>query len=217
MYQPAAVHAVGETHDTATRLSREWEWLGLGTIDQRVPFQDSMSVFSDLFPKPVAENPAAMQTFGETHETPLKPLSARGLGLGTIDHRVPFQDSMSVSSCPLLVTEYPAAVHAAAETHETPRRSELGPGLGLGTTDHRVPSQDSIRISFCLLEYPAAVHAVAETHDMPLRVSPLGLRLGTTDQRVPSQDSMSVLWGPLVREAPTAMHAAAETHDTLVR
>jgi len=67
---------------------------------------------------------------------------ALGLGLGTTDQPVPFQDSISVLvALPLVL---PTAVHAVAETHDTPSSSLYAcAGLGRGPrareTDHSHP------------------------------------------------------------------------------
>src|SRR6266516_6826200 len=77
--------------------------------------------------------PTAMHAIAETHDTPESQLPvALGLGLGTTDQLVPFQDSISVAG-PLPVL--PTAVHALAEMHDTPSSSLNVAGLGLGTTD----------------------------------------------------------------------------------
>jgi len=65
--------------------------LGLGMIDQSVPFHDSTRV-------PAEDSPTAVQLTSETHEiafntTPVAPV---GLGLGMIDQWVPFHDSTRV-------------------------------------------------------------------------------------------------------------------------
>ena len=66
MREPTAVQAVPETHDTLARrlpLPR----LGLGTFDQRVPSQDSISVLPRLL---AVREPVAMHAVAETHDTP---------------------------------------------------------------------------------------------------------------------------------------------------
>ena len=70
--------------------------LGLGTTVHLVPFQDSMSVVATGKPK----FPTAVQARADRQETPVRalppPLGCGPLGLGTMDHLVPFQDSTRV-------------------------------------------------------------------------------------------------------------------------
>jgi hypothetical protein len=90
---PTAVQAVAEVQDTPSRLLEMLPALGLGTTDQLVPFQDSISVWYGL--PPVL--PVAVQVVAEVQDTPerVSPVLA-GLGLGTTDQLVPFQDSARV-------------------------------------------------------------------------------------------------------------------------
>jgi hypothetical protein len=99
--------------------------LGLGTIVQLLPFQDSISGCPMLSP------PVAMHIVALVHETPMR---SPALGIGTIDQVVPFQVSIRVPSL-----EFPTAVQLVVLRHETPLRlpeGSLPPTLGLGTTDH---------------------------------------------------------------------------------
>ena len=74
--------------------------LGLGTIDQLVPFQDSISVWSRLLP--LRYEPTAVQELDERQATPPRPLlTVPMLGLGTIDQLVPSKDSIRVWEVPL--------------------------------------------------------------------------------------------------------------------
>ncbi len=62
------MHDVADTHDTPLRPS----WLpslGLGTIDQAVPFHDSMSVLVLFL---VLLGPTAVHDVADTHDTPLR-------------------------------------------------------------------------------------------------------------------------------------------------
>jgi len=101
---PTAVHAAGPVHDTPWReLSgngEPGEGSGLGTMDQVVPFQDSTSVPVNKGPPEVEvlpASPTAVHDAGPVHETALRRLkSLNSLGLGTMDHVDPFQDSTSV-------------------------------------------------------------------------------------------------------------------------
>jgi hypothetical protein len=65
--------------------------VGVGEIDQVVPFQDSASA-------EVSEYPTAMHDVRPVHEMSWRKLlfAPAGFGLGTNDHVVPFQDSTRV-------------------------------------------------------------------------------------------------------------------------
>ena len=146
---------------------------------------------------PPAFMPTAVQAAAVAHDTPSRMLPGPGLGLGTTDHLVPFQDSMRVAGLPEPeLVEPPTAVQAAADRHCT-LASVLcpDPGLGLGTWDQLVPFHDSMRVLLKRLVpcSPTAVHAAADTHDTLVRglLNP-GLGLGTTDHVVPFQDSTRV-------------------------
>ena len=84
---PTAVHAVAEIQDTPPRPKIPIP--GLGTTDQLMPSQDSITV-----PEPL--RPTAVHTVAETQDTPERPLSDAGLGLGRTDQLVPSQDSIRV-------------------------------------------------------------------------------------------------------------------------
>ena len=183
--------------------------LGLGTMDQVVPFHDSARVVTTTRPPPflIRYEPTAVQAVAEVQETLPRPLVAGpGLGLGTMVQVVPFQDSMSVLGWPVLVMYDPTAVQLLAETQETPLRSFVSwrwdAALGLGTTVQVVPFQDSTRVFDAIpapVSLPTAVQSLADTQETSLRLlMDLGLRLGTMDQVVPFQDSMNVLDGPPV-------------------
>jgi hypothetical protein len=95
---------------------------------------------------------------------------ALGLGLGTTDQPVPFQDSISVLvALPLVL---PTAVHAVAETHDTPSSSLYAcAGLGLGTTD---------QIRVCALagsEMPAAAVTLKAATPIPASAARVLARL----------------------------------------
>ena len=123
---------------------------------------------------PLKKYPTAKQLAGLVHVTPKTRLFWLGdvLGLGTIDHTLPFQDSTSVwVLVPLL--KYPTAKQLAGLVHVTPKRalSWLGDVLGLATMDHTLPFQDSM--SVCLLgpleELPTAKQLVGLVHATPWR------------------------------------------------
>src|ERR1043166_576414 len=73
--------------------------------------------------------------------------SAPGLGLGTTDHALPFQCSVSVwlgVNCPL---EYSPAAQTSLPLPVTALRLLVSvPTLGLGTCDHALPFQCSVSV-----------------------------------------------------------------------
>ncbi|MGZ4803536.1 MAG: hypothetical protein ACXV9P_13090 [Acidimicrobiia bacterium] len=89
-----------------------------GTFDHLVPFQDSTSDLVAV--ERVTMKPTARQRVGVTHETAdsVPPLGPAGVGLGVIDHSVPFQCSIRVlvlSGPPL---EFPVAKQSELLVHE---------------------------------------------------------------------------------------------------
>src|SRR5215469_13576152 len=116
-----------------------WECgrFGLGTMAHRVPFQDSIRVLTAFWLG--LKLPTAVQDRAETQDTPLseskEPCGA--LGLGTMVHRVPFQDSMRVLAAAPEAWKFPTAVQDRAETQETALSSleaPAGPAWGVGTS-----------------------------------------------------------------------------------
>jgi len=112
--------------------------------------------------------PTAVQDRAETQDTPLseskEPCGA--LGLGTMVHRVPFQDSAKVSERP----RNPTAVQALGERQDTPSRT-VSDLCGLGTMAHLVPFHDSMRVLAAAPEawkFPTAVQDRAETQETAL-------------------------------------------------
>jgi hypothetical protein len=141
MYEPTAVHAVADRHETPSKEAcMPGAGLGVGWIDQWVPFQCSASgTSSDEF---VAAAPTAVQEVADEHETADRELSpAPGLGVGWIDQRVPFQCSASGTlwAGRLGFGWYPTAVQEAADRHDT-LTSALSVGLGMGWIDQPVPA-----------------------------------------------------------------------------
>ena len=94
----------------------------------------------------VSYSPTAVQPLAEVQSTPLRMLACapEGLGVGWIDHEVPFQSSARLSA-PLA----PTAVHTLAEMHDTPERAVGAPpeGLGVVSMDHELPFHASARVS----------------------------------------------------------------------
>jgi hypothetical protein len=93
---PTATQFVALVHAT---LSRMLSWLGdvfgLGAMDHALPFHDSMRVW--LF-VPLKNSPTATQFVGLVHATLSRTFSWLDdvFGLGTMDHTLPFHDSMRV-------------------------------------------------------------------------------------------------------------------------
>jgi hypothetical protein len=68
-------------------------------------------------------------------------------GLDTIDHTLPFHDSISVRSSELPFRYRPIAMHEVPDTHETSLSSlKPVPLFGLDTIDHTLPFHDSISV-----------------------------------------------------------------------
>jgi hypothetical protein len=164
---------------------------GFGTMNQEEPFHCSMS---DALRGGSSEaTPTAEQKVVETHEIPVRLLSKEALllGLGTIDHAVPFHCSMRVCwATPEL--KVPTAVQSDDETHETPARLLFEESLvfGLGTIDHATPSHRSMSVCCAIpeLKVPTAVQSDGEMHETALRSlawEALVLGLGTMDQERP--------------------------------
>ena len=160
-----------------------------------------------------------MQTLLDVHDTPfssLGPPVPRGLSVGWIAHRDPFQPSASAlgkrTSSPWL----PTATQAFAEAHDTWANVDVGsPRLGVPCIDHLVPCRRSttgtVSSEESMLAAPTAVHAVADEQDTPDSQSPSpnpGLGVRCTDHFVPFQRAAP---------DPTATHAVADAHDTSLR
>src|SRR6516162_11253313 len=92
--------------------------LGVFWIFQVLPFQDSARLTGVL--KLFAAGPAAMQNEGIGQETAASPLAeARGrMGVGWMDHVLPFHRSAKVTCVPELLISNPTASQDAAQ--ETP-------------------------------------------------------------------------------------------------
>src|SRR5205807_662401 len=89
-YEPTAMQSVAETQETPWRtLSPLPVWSGGGTADHWVPFQASARAWSGKERSRV--EPTAVHELAEMQDTPKRLLSpVPTLGLGTIDHAVPF-------------------------------------------------------------------------------------------------------------------------------
>jgi hypothetical protein len=194
----------------------------VATINHFDPFQRSTSVRGGpnwKRPGVDCDEPTAVQLVALAHETSASELKPRGrLGLGTIDHVLPFQRSINVagSSGPPMSLK-PTAKQLVALVHATLLSMLPEPiaGLGLVTIDHFVPFQRSINVLEALpvAAPPTAKQLVGLVQDTPLSSgsgAPLGVGLATNDQTVPSQCSISV--GPPV--VPTAKQSDGMEHET---
>jgi hypothetical protein len=198
-YSPTATQSVELMHDTPARPLPKLPLPAAESIDQTVPFQDSIRLPGG---PPFESVPTAMQLAELVQDTLLRLLASNpGLGLEMDDHVVPFHDSTNVRIFfpGLEPRREPTAWQLIERLHDTPRRSSLPlPGLGLGATDHDVPFQTSIRVWFSgpelLLYHPTAMHSVERVHETPWSSLSelLWSGLAVMDHSVPFQVSISV-------------------------
>ena len=102
---PTAMHLDGLVQETPIKkLGSAPGRLGVFWMFQVLPFQDSARLTGVL--KPFAEVPAARQNAVRGQETAKNPLAEAwaGLGVGWMDHVVPFHRSASVTLMPELLT-----------------------------------------------------------------------------------------------------------------
>jgi hypothetical protein len=95
-YIPTAWQKVVLTHEMACSSLVSVPWLGLETIDQLVPSQDSTRVSSWGLGVDMNALPTARHDEDEVHVTPASESDTLGLGLLATDHEVPSHDSMRV-------------------------------------------------------------------------------------------------------------------------
>src|SRR5262249_35690581 len=97
-YSPTAAPKAAPAQGTPGRTSGSWplSGLGLGTIDQAVPFQTSTRVRGWLPLADDRDHPTAVQALADTQETPDSWPVPGLLRLGTIDQAAPFQRSTRV-------------------------------------------------------------------------------------------------------------------------
>jgi hypothetical protein len=173
---------------------------GLETMLQAEPFQCRMSV--NAAPLDAGFVPTAQTSVGETAATPNRSLPTATGGLGTTDHRLPFQCSIS-GWLPVLPLWYPTAHTSDGPVAATALRTfAVGLGLGLLTVSQLVPFHRSISVTYCPLT--AVWKPTAQTFDDESATTPFNafwtpsppvekLGLGTIVQLVPFQCSTSVL------------------------
>ena len=117
--RPTAMQLDGLVQETPSKpLGSAPGRSGVFWISQVLPFQDSARLTGVL--KLFAAGPAAMQNEGIGQETAASPLAeARGrLGVGWMDHVLPFHRSAKVTCVPELLISNPTASQDAAQ--ETP-------------------------------------------------------------------------------------------------
>src|SRR5215472_11202711 len=109
---PAAVQADAEVQDTAASRP-PGAGLGVGWIDQRVPFHRSASVPTG-FPELSVRNPTAVQDDDVLHATPVKKLPGAPVGIGAVCRcqRAPSHRSEKIpTGKPELLKAAPTAMH----------------------------------------------------------------------------------------------------------
>ena len=181
-------------------------WSGLGCTLQRLPFHDSMRVWTE---SDVSVYPTAVHDLADWQSTALRPLYVQGPVISVADQVDPFQ----VSTRSWEVTS-PTAAQNVADAHDTEYRAlceEAG-----GATVHELPFQFSISAVGPFPLYPTAVHESVDGHDTPSR-NPTwgGLGPGATVHLVPSQDSIRVSPVALTETyVPTAVQAVVDGQET---
>jgi len=171
---PKPTQLVESVQETLARESAPFS-LGVVSIDQLVPSQDSTSIcwYEQADAPHSVSAPTAMQLVALVHETlPSASLLEGGEGVDITDQVVPSQDSirgLSVGEVPLTLAK-PTATQSVVLTHDTLPRSLPSPGLGLGTTDQTDPFQDSASVVAALLSFPTAMQKVVLVHDTLLRL-----------------------------------------------
>lgn len=173
-------------------------------------------------PALLVNDPTAMQSLSDVHDTPLRAVcvAPAGLGVGWIDQLVPSQPSANALGLML-----PTTVQAVLEVHDTPLKELEAPNKkGVVWIAQLLPFQPSATPSVSPLksktESPTTTHAVADTHDTPQSQSSSepGVGVGWVDHLPPSQRSANVAnwpFGP--GPYPTATQAVADAHDTALR
>ena len=92
---------------------------------------------------PSKNEPAAVHEVSLKQETPTRRLlPPTAFGVVTVDHAVPSQRMVRLSSMKPVELNRPTATHEVASVQETPNRyDQNAPGLGLVSIVHDVPSQ----------------------------------------------------------------------------
>ena len=200
-----------DAHDTPFRPSPRF---GVGSIDQRDPFQCSASVVDR--PAPFSTAPTAVQSVSEVHDTPLR--SARPGRLARVEVLCTtnldlFQRSARVTrpvSASMIVV--PTMVHAVGDVHDTAESSSRGERVLV--VFHVDPFQ---RYAWSVV---MAEQAPAATHDTLTNGSSPGLRWITQALPVHRSTREAVAMPPSdsqlhsLVDSPTAVQSVAELHET---
>jgi hypothetical protein len=222
---PTAQQSEVLTQATPERKLTDEVVLGVGTMDQALPFHCSANVCPGA-PLMGKVCPTAQQSEVLTQATPERRENVEGfgLGVGTMDQMLPFHCSIKVWPVPplwLKLSLKPTVQQSAALRQATPERLLVCEVvLGVGTMDQALPFQCSIKV--CCREVfplgtvavPTAQQSEASTQATPERLLACGLLLGvgTTDQALPFQCSATL---PLpVRAEPTAQQSELVTQVT---
>ena len=194
--------------------------LGLATIVQVLPFQDSTNVR----PLRWRQSPTALHEVADTHDTPfswLSLVSTLGIvlfGLATIVQVLPFHDSIKVCDDTACV-DVRADGRARGGRHTRHAVQLVVPvpllGLAMSSCCRSTTRSTSARRRCCCTSADGgarggrhARHAVQFVVVMP------ALGLATSVQVLPFQDSINVRETLPLSNEPTAVHEVADTHDT---
>ena len=171
---PVAVQEDGEVHEMPPR--KVWTdpaGLGVLRIVHLLPFQCSLRARAGPDCDVVVKYaPTAMQSDGEMHETPIRPLAwaPEGLGTGWMVHRVPFHRSARAPE-----SDIPTAMHADGAVQDTAPSDAPGT-VGMRCLRQLVPFH--LSASALLAPVPTAMQAdglVQSTPNSWLSAAPIGL------------------------------------------
>jgi hypothetical protein len=222
---PTAVHALGEVQETAFKNQPGLFEVGVGWMLQRVPFQRSVSVPTEL-PELSTEMPTATHADGDVHDTPSRPLPAAParLGVGTMRHDVPSQNWARVpSGMPWRSAAWPTATQLRDDLHDTPRSCvpRTPSGLTVGSELHCVASHACpwvMTVPFASNPSPTAMQEDARGQATPVSALPrTAFEVGCRLQFWPFHRSATVENVlELSTLSPTAVQAEADEHETLL-
>jgi hypothetical protein len=203
---------VGDIASTPASRFRDELGFGLGTVDQRLPFQRTASVCQRKQSRVAQYAPTAQAFPADRALTPVRWLLNRlGAGLDTGDQRAPFQWMISVRAthAPKWAHRFPTAQTFLDERALTPSRRLTGTvsrksRVRIDCLDHLAPFQ------WRRVPNPTA-HALRDETPLTACSSPPGA--GTVDHRAPFQWRISE-WNagcPGLPKSPTAQASLADT------
>jgi hypothetical protein len=177
---------VDEIASTPARRLRDEPGFGLGTLDQRLPFQRTISVRWGEQVRVGQYEPTAQASRADRALTPVRWLANRlGAGLDTGDQRAPFQWMISArgTQAPKWAHRFPTAQTFLDERALTPSRRLTGTVsrkflVRIDCFDHRAPFQ-------CRRVPNPTAHALLG--DTPLTACNSWPAAGTLDQVAPFQ------------------------------